>query len=83
MIDIQQRLQIIFETQRLVFWYDNDSALKEQFESIDLEAITKLVINNNEFIIKRLGVSLKDLSKKWFGFSRMDIESFEMMGKLN
>ncbi len=29
-----------------------------------------------------IGASLKDLGKKWFGFSKMDSESFEMMGRL-
>lgn len=33
-------------------------------------------------IIAQIGVSLKDLGKKWFGFSRMDKEIFKMMGKL-
>ena len=30
----------------------------------------------------RFGASLKDLGKKWFAVSKMDINSFEMMGKL-
>jgi len=52
-IDIQQRLETIFQNQRLVFWYDDDSALKEQFQSIDLDEVGKLIIDNNEFSIKR------------------------------
>ncbi|MBU4262950.1 MAG: ORF6N domain-containing protein [Proteobacteria bacterium] len=28
------------------------------------------------------GASLKDLGKKWFAFSKMDIEAVEMLGKL-
>lgn len=53
MIDIQQRLQTIFEKECLVFWYDNEGALQEQFESIDIDGVEKLVIDNNEFGIKR------------------------------
>ncbi len=29
-----------------------------------------------------IGASLKDLGKKWFGFSKMNSESFEMMERL-
>lgn len=32
--------------------------------------------------IYHIGASLKDLGKKWFGFSKMDKESFEMMGRV-
>lgn len=63
MIDIQQRLETIFQNQRVVFWYDNDAELKEQFESIALESIQKLVIDNNEFGIKREVMSLRPNDK--------------------
>jgi len=33
-------------------------------------------------IIYHFGASLKDLGKKWFGFSRMDIEAVEMLSRL-
>ncbi len=39
-----------------------------------------LIIDENE--VYHIGASLKDLGKKWFGFSKMDIGSFEMMGRL-
>ncbi len=32
--------------------------------------------------IYHIGASLKDLGKKWFGFSKMDKESFSMMGRM-
>ena len=63
MIDIQQRLQTLFETQRLIFWYDDDGALKEQFENIDIDGVEKLVIENNEFGIKRQILTLQPESK--------------------
>ncbi|QFR43758.1 BREX-1 system phosphatase PglZ type A [Sulfurimonas xiamenensis] len=53
MIDIKQRLTSIFEKQRLVFWYDDNAELKEQFDNISLDSVEKLVIDNNEFSIKR------------------------------
>ncbi len=40
-----------------------------------------LIIDEKE--VYHIGASLKDLGKKWFGFSKMDSESFEMMGRLN
>jgi len=63
MIDIQQRLETIFENQRLIFWYDDDSALKEQFENININGVEKLIINNNEFSIKRQILKLQPESK--------------------
>jgi uncharacterized protein (TIGR02687 family) len=59
MIDIQQRLQTIFETQRLVFWYDEGALLREEFESLSLDSVTKLEIDNDEFTIKRQVLKLQ------------------------
>jgi phage regulator Rha-like protein len=36
----------------------------------------------DEKIIYHFGASLKDLGKKWFGFSKMDIEAVEMLSRL-
>ena len=33
--------------------------------------------------IYHIGASLKDLGKKWFGFSKMHKESFEIIGRIN
>ena len=33
-------------------------------------------------MIYHLGASLKDLGKKWFAFSKMEIGAVEMLGKL-
>lgn len=30
-----------------------------------------------------IGASLKDLGKKWFGFSKMDVENLNILEKLN
>ena len=40
-----------------------------------------LIIDDKE--VYHIGASLKDLGSKWFGFSKMDSESFEMMGRLS
>ena len=33
-------------------------------------------------IVYHIGASLKDIGKKWFGFSKMDSESLEIMKRL-
>jgi len=35
----------------------------------------------DETVIYHIGASLKDLGKKWFAFSKMSMESFEIMGR--
>ena len=39
-----------------------------------------MIIDEDE--VYHIGASLKDLGKKWFAFSKMDNESFEMIGRL-
>lgn len=34
-------------------------------------------------IVYHIGASLKDLGKKWFAFSKIDIDIKELIGKLN
>jgi hypothetical protein len=36
----------------------------------------------DEKVIYHFGASLKDLGKKWFGFSKMDVEAVEMLSRL-
>jgi hypothetical protein len=51
-------------------------------------AIKKFDLSHDRFLIidekevYHFGASLKDLGKKWFAVSKMDIESFEILGKL-
>jgi len=40
-----------------------------------------MIIDKRE--IYHIGASLKDLGKKWFAFSKFDLDVFEMLGKLN
>jgi len=49
--------------------------------------IKKFDLSHDRFLliddeIYHIGASLKDLGKKWFGFSKMERESFEMMGRV-
>jgi uncharacterized protein (TIGR02687 family) len=63
MIEIQRRLETLFERHRLIFWYDEDAALKEQFENIDITGVEKLLIDGNEFAIKRRVLKLQPKTK--------------------
>ena len=57
----------------------------KQYGSIDLQKFTKshdrfLILDEKE--IYHLGASLKDLGKKWFAFSKLNIDTKEFLGKL-
>ena len=58
----------------------NEQYLHVEIKKFDASHDRFLIIDEKE--VYHIGASLKDLGKKWFGFSKMDSESFEMMGKL-
>ena len=45
-------LHKLFEQYRIVFWYDDKKNLREDFEALELDGVTKLEIANNEFALK-------------------------------
>ena len=49
---IQLALLRLFEKHRIVFWYDEKKELRDDFESLKLENIEKVEIQNNEFMLK-------------------------------
>jgi len=57
----------------------------QQYKKIELK---KFNVSHDRFLIidekdvYHIGASLKDLGKKWFAFSKMDIDSFYIIGKL-
>jgi len=56
-----------------------------QYKPIEIKKFSKshdrfLIIDNQE--IYHFGASLKDLGKKWFAFSKFDMEALEILGKL-
>ena len=56
-----------------------------QFEAIELHVFAKshdrfLIIDDNVY---HIGASLKDLGKRWFAFSKMEIPANEIIGRLN
>ncbi|MGD9707534.1 MAG: hypothetical protein AB7V07_07730 [Candidatus Delongbacteria bacterium] len=57
----------------------------EQYEPVDIVEFDNshdrfIVID--EKVIYHFGASLKDLGKKWFGYSKMEVEAVEMLSRL-
>lgn len=57
----------------------------QQYPAIKVKVFTKshdrfLIIDNE--IVYHIGASIKDLGKNWVAFSKMNLESFEMINKL-
>lgn len=42
----------LFEKHRIIFWYDDEKELREEFENLSIDGIEKLEIANNEYAIK-------------------------------
>jgi hypothetical protein len=58
---------------------------QKQYDSIDIQEFTKshdrfLIIDETE--VFHIGASLKDLGKKWFAFSKLNIDPKDLLGKL-
>jgi hypothetical protein len=58
---------------------------QKQYGSIDIQEFTKshdrfLIIDETE--VFHIGASLKDLGKKWFAFSKLNIDPKDLLGKL-
>lgn len=49
---ILQALGNLFEKQRIVFWYDTRREFRADFESLELPAVEKIELANNEFGVK-------------------------------
>lgn len=45
-------LQKLFDRYRIVFWYDDKKNLRDDFEALELDGVTKVEIENNEFSLK-------------------------------
>ena len=49
---ITESLHKIFQSHRVVFWYDEGEKMREQYEAVALDGVEKVVVCNNEFAIK-------------------------------
>ncbi|WP_299733362.1 BREX-1 system phosphatase PglZ type A [uncultured Endozoicomonas sp.] len=52
MSKIQEALQKRFQTHRIVFWYDAQKELRQDFETVDLPGVEKVELRDNEFALK-------------------------------
>ncbi|MFA7122826.1 MAG: hypothetical protein WC212_02175 [Candidatus Delongbacteria bacterium] len=60
--------------------------MTEQYEPVEVVEFDNShdrFILIDEKVIYHFGASLKDLGKKWFGFSKMDVEAIEMLSRIN
>lgn len=49
---ISKGLAHLFDSHRIVFWYDADRDLRNAFEGVELEGVEKVELANNEFGVK-------------------------------
>ncbi|MGG7035402.1 MAG: hypothetical protein ACI7YS_09445 [Flavobacterium sp.] len=57
-----------------------------QYERIEIKVFSKshdrfMIIDQTE--VYHIGASLKDLGKKWFAFSKLNIDAEDLLGKLD
>lgn len=60
---IEEALSKLFVKHRIIFWYDENQELKDEFETLTLEGIEKVVVNNNQFYVKHLTYKEKPNTK--------------------
>ena len=41
-----------FSKYRIIFWYDDDSSMRKEFDAVELDGVEKVEIENNEFGLK-------------------------------
>lgn len=49
---INDVLSRMFQKHRIIFWYDDEKSLRKDFESVELDGVTGVELNNNEFMLK-------------------------------
>ena len=79
-VDMKIYTKTISKQLKLDLEKHNAQYSKIDIEIFDLSHDRFLIIDEKD--IYHFGASLKDLGKKWFAVSKMDINSFEILGKL-
>lgn len=51
---IEEALSKLFNKHRIIFWYDENEQLKEEFDELVLEGVEKVIVKKNQFYIKYL-----------------------------
>jgi antitoxin component YwqK of YwqJK toxin-antitoxin module len=49
---IEESLNKIFQDHRVVFWYDDQGKMVDQFDEVSMDGVEKIAVDNNEFAIK-------------------------------
>jgi len=52
MSKIEERLKSYFDDYRIIFWYDDGGGLMDEFEALEIDGVTKTVLDDNEFSLK-------------------------------
>ena len=52
MNEMEKQLENLFQEKRIIFWYDETGDMEEDFNSVFLNEIEKVYVDNNEFSIK-------------------------------
>lgn len=61
---IEEALSKLFNKHRIIFWYDENEELREQFNELAMNDIEKVVVGTNQFYVKHL-ISKEKPSKKF------------------
>ena len=51
---IEEALSKLFTKHRIIFWYDENEQMKDEFEELVLDSVEKVIVKNNQFYIKYL-----------------------------
>ena len=49
---INDVLSRMFQKHRIIFWYDDEKSLRKDFESVELDGVERVEVQNNEFMLK-------------------------------
>jgi len=71
---IEEALSKLFNKYRIIFWYDENEELREQFNELVMDSTEKVVVGTNQFYIKHL-IYIENFSKQfllYFPFKKPD-----------
>src|SRR5690554_1859412 len=57
---INKALRALFTGNKVVFWYDDQSKLEEQYNEVVIEGVKKITVQNNEFGVKHEIITSSD-----------------------
>jgi uncharacterized protein (TIGR02687 family) len=60
---IDRALKLLFADNKVVFWYDDNAKLQEQFNDVHMDGVQKISVKNNEFAVKNQIISSNENDK--------------------